>query len=225
MCSQANGNTIKPDHGKMNLNNLMYLFEKGSGPPKLDTFATPLAGTPGQSYIEKRGIPLEIANSAGITFSENFGGRPAVLACVRNREDKIISVHGRYLTIKKKKPKMLNIGNDGGTFNVFGGWRTDPLIFVEGMFDALSIATCGFAAVATLCRPIPWLHEVSFGRVAYLAFDRGKPGERNARQYKKLLEGVKTIRLEPPLRCKDWSTALKKLGPYSVKQWINRTLT
>ncbi len=196
--------------------------ETGDGPSECFTHAIPLAGTPGQTYIEKRKISLEVANAAGIMFSENFDGRPAVLACVRNRESEMISVHGRYLTVMKKKPKMLNIGNDGGTFNVLGGWRADPLIFVEGMFDALSIAACGFAAVAALCRQIPWLYEVSVGRVAYLAFDAGKPGEKNARQYKKLLQGVETIRLKPPPRCKDWSTALKKLGPDVLEQWIKK---
>jgi len=47
---------------------------------------------------------------------------------------------------------MLTIGSGGGTASVLGGWQVEPLILVEGLFDALSLATCGWASVATVGR-------------------------------------------------------------------------
>ncbi len=39
----------------------------------------PLAGTPGQTYVERRGITMDIADAAGIRYVGDFAGRPAVI--------------------------------------------------------------------------------------------------------------------------------------------------
>ena len=54
----------------------------GSQESPADRFrlAAALAGTAGQTYVEKRGVPLQVAEAAGVRFDADFGGRPAVLA-------------------------------------------------------------------------------------------------------------------------------------------------
>src|SRR5262249_23053687 len=125
--------------------------------------AVPLAGTPGQTYVARRGIPVDVANAAGVRFDADFGGRPAVLAALRDHGDALVAVHGRYLHHVRGQNKMLTIGPGGGTLNVLGSWRAEPLILVEGLFDALSLATCGWASVATIGRWAPWLPEALAG--------------------------------------------------------------
>jgi|GEM_PF-959958 len=180
----------------------------------------PLRGTPGAAYVERRGIPLEIAEAAGVRFDPDFGGRPAVLVPMLDAGGALASLHGRYLHTARGENKMLTIGPGGGAVSVRGGWRAEPLIVVEGLFDALSLAACGWASVATVGRWAPWLPEVSAGRTAWLAFDAGRPGDATAAHYAGRLPGAEARRLPPPPGCKDWSTALVKRGRGAVARWV-----
>ena len=163
--------------------------------------AAPLAGTPGQAYVERRGVPGFVAAAAGVRFEADFGGRPAVLAPLYDQFDKPVALHGRYLYHTRGQNKMLTIGPGGGVINALGGWRVEPLILVEGLFDALSLAVCGWPAVATIGRWAPWLPEVTTGRVVWLAFDAGRPGEADAAAYVARLHQAEVRRLPP--RCKE----------------------
>ena len=187
--------------------------------------ALPLAGTPGQAYVARRGVPGDVADAAGVRFDGDFGGRPAVLVALRDKEDAVVAVHGRYLQVVRGQNKMLTFGAGGGMVGVLGGWRADPLILVEGLFDALSLATCGWGSVATIGRWAPWLPEVSAGRVAWLAFDASRPGEVEVARYAELLHASDLHRLPPPPRCKDWSTALVKRGRDAVTRWVRDHIT
>ena len=189
-------------------------------PEQLFARAIPLTGTSGQEYVERRGIPVTIADAAGLKFEKDFGGRPAVVFAMLDHEGRLASVHGRYLNTVRGQNKMLTIGSGGGAINVLGGWQVEPLILVEGLFDALSLATCGWASVATVGRWAPWLSEVLADRTVWLAFDTGRPGESEVRSYTQRLHQSRVHRLPPPLRCKDWNTALVKRGPGAVASWI-----
>jgi hypothetical protein len=138
---------------------------------------------------------------------------------LRDDGDALVSLHGRYLQHARGRDKMFTCGRGGGTICVLGGWRAEPLILVEGLFDALSLATCGWASVATIGRWAPWLAEVSAGRVVWLAFDRGRPGEAEVARYAHCLQDADLRRLPPP-RCKDWNTALVKRGSSGVTKWV-----
>jgi hypothetical protein len=192
----------------------------GERPEQRFARAIPLAGTPGQEYVERRGVPVDIANAAGLMFDRDFGGRPAVVFPMRDREGRLASLHGRYLNTVRGQNKMLTIGPGGGAASMLGGWQVEPLILVEGLFDALSLATCDWASVATVGRWAPWLPEVSAGRVAWLAFDAGRPGEAEVMRYTQRLHKSWVHRLPPPTRCKDWNTALVKRGPGALTNWI-----
>lgn len=199
----------------------------GTGESHTDRLAhaVPLAGTPGQAYVERRCVPLDVADAAGVRFDPDFGGRPAVLITLRDNNDLAVSVHGRYLHNLRKQNKMLTIGAGGGVVSVRGGWRVEPLILVEGLFDALSLATCGWASVATIGRWAPWLPQVTAHRVVWLAFDASKPGEADVARYAERLRTAEVRRLPPPPRCKDWSTALVKHGRSTVAHWVRDWVT
>ena len=183
--------------------------------------ALPLAGTAGQAYVERRAIPLDVADRAGVRFDSDFAGRPALLTPLYDDRGRLTSVHGRYLHATRTQNKMLTIGTGGGTVNVLDGWRGEPLILVEGLFDALSLATCGWSCAATIGRWAPWLPSATAGRVVWLGFDAGRPGDADVQLYTQRLPDADIRRLPPPPRCKDWNTALLKRGPVEVARWIS----
>ena len=187
--------------------------------------ALPLAGTLGQAYVERRRIPLAIADANGVRFEPDWGGRHAVLVCMHDSEGVLNAVHGRHLETLRGQDKMLTLGCEGGAVSVGQGWRAEPLILVEGLFDALSIAVCGFDAVATIGRWAPWLAKVCEGRVVWLAFDANHPGDEEAQRYTQRLPHAAAVhRLLPPSGCKDWNTALLKCGRAEVARWLHRRL-
>jgi len=184
----------------------------------------PLASSAGASYVERRGIPLAVAEDAGLRFSPNFAGRPAVVQPLYDSENQLVSLHARYLAYLRGHEKMFTIGPGGGTVNVAGGWRANPLMVVEGLFDALSLGACGFACVATIGRWVPWLREASAGRAVWLALDAGRSGEKEVARYTAFLCQSQVKRILPPERDKDWNTALVKRGRATVTTWVERQL-
>jgi hypothetical protein len=161
------------------------------------TSAVSLAGTPGQEYVERRGIPLGVAEAAGVRFASDWGGRPAVIVGLYDRHGVLTSVHGRYFHVVRGQDKMRTIGPGGGAIGVLGGWRIDPLIIVEGLFDALSLAVCGYACVATIGRPVPWLPEITAGRSAWIGFDNSRSGDESASPLLATLPGASDSATRP----------------------------
>lgn len=197
----------------------------GLHPEQLLARAVPLAGSAGQAYVERRGVPVAVAVAAGVRFENDFAGRPAVIVALRDNAGRLTSVHGRYLDTVRGQNKMLTIGPGDGAISVLNGWHAEPLILVEGLFDALSLATCGWSAVAHIGRWASWLPEVTAGREVWLAFDASKPAEADVAHYTARLQNARLRRVLPPPRCKDWNTALRKRGPAALTRWLQQHAT
>jgi hypothetical protein len=193
-------------------------------PAERFAFAVSLRGTPGESYVEKRGIPIQTAETAGVRFDPNFNGRPALIAALHNIDGSITSVHARYLQHARHENKMLTIGPGGGLLTCAATWKTEPVILVEGLFDALSLAVCGWTASATIGRWAPWLPDFAAGKTVWIGFDATHSGESDSRRYRQLLPASDVRRLPPPPLCKDWNTALRKRGRISVSNWLKKQL-
>jgi hypothetical protein len=157
--------------------------------------ACPLPGTPGQAYVEKRGIPVSLAHQAGVRFDADWDGRPAVIVPMKDATGQLRSVHGRYLEHLGQQNKMLTIGPGGGVVRGLEGFSRDSIILVEGLFDALSLAVCGYGSVASIGR---WAPELPAAKVVWLAFDGNRPGEATAASYRKELAGADVRHLAPP---------------------------
>jgi hypothetical protein len=194
------------------------------GPSDLLSRAVPLAGTLGEAYVERRGIGVEEAHDAGVRYAADFGARAAVIIGLVDAEDRLVSVHGRYLEYGRGQNKMLTIGRGGGLINVRGGWRSEPIILVEGLFDALSLGVCGIACSATIGRWAPWLADAATRRTLWLGFDQVRSGDEEAAHYERALPNQVCKRLKPPVRCKDWSTALAKRGRDEVARWVRASI-
>jgi hypothetical protein len=176
-------------------------------------------------YLARRRIPLEVAQAAGIRFSPSFNGRPAVLAAMRRQDGDLVAVTARYLYHVRNQEKILTVGKAGGVFSVLDGLRADPLLLVEGVFDALSVAACGYPSIATIGRYVDWMPDFAAGRTVLLGFDGNKVGDHAARYYSDRMPGSDCRRLRPPPSCKDWNAALGKRGLETLRKWLASTMT
>jgi hypothetical protein len=200
----------------------LHLPGTGESPEQVLARAETLRGTLGQSYMERRGITMDVAHAAGVRYLEDYAKRPAVVVPLSDCKGRLTSVHGRYIETVRGEDKMLTIGAGNGAIGVLDGWRADPLILVEGLFDALSLAMCDCSSVATIGRWVSWLPEVAAGRTVWLAFDAGKPGEAEAARWAAELQRSSVRRVPPPGRSKDWNTAILKHGRASVMRQLGR---
>jgi Toprim-like len=171
-------------------------------------------------YLHRRRIPLKVALAAEIRFSPSFTRRPAVLAAMRHHDGNLRAITARYLSTTRDQEKILTVGHAGGVFAVLEGLRADPLLLVEGVFDALSVAACGYSAVATIGRYVDWMPDFAAGRTVLFGFDGNKVGDHAARYYKDRMPESTCRRLRPPARCKDWSSALSKRGQSTLRKWL-----
>jgi DNA primase len=201
------------------------LTTTGESPVACFARALPLESTEGAAYVERRGISVALASAAGVRFLPDCNGRPAVVVLLRDRNDEPTALHARYLQTARDQNKMCTFGVGGGVISLLAGWRADPLILVEGLFDALSVAVCGWSSVATIGRWSPWLLQVAAQRVVWLGFDGNRPGDVMATHVAALLSNSQVRRLRPPPRCKDWNTALVKRGPHAISRWMRESLS
>lgn len=197
------------------------LPSSGEGPEELWHRSHPLAGSDAEAYFAKRRVPLGVADAADVRFTEDLKGRPAVLACLAGPSGDLRAVHGRYLDNRQGEGKMLTVGRPGGVFGA-GGLDADPLVLVEGLFDALSLAAAGLAAVATIGRWVDWLPAGRGGRDVWLAFDGNRPGERWAAEWAEALRGGRVFWLRPPGGRGDWNGAARRIGAENLELWIRR---
>ena len=172
------------------------------------------------AYLTRRGVPVEVARAAGVRFAPSFDRRAAVLAPMRRRDGELAAVTARYLTTIRGQEKILTVGHEGGVFTVLDGLAADPLLLVEGVFDALSLAACGVPCVATIGRYVGWLEDVGVGRTVLLGFDGNKVGDHAARYYKDRMTGADCHRLRPPLVLQGLERRARQAGRHGTTRWL-----
>jgi len=131
---------------------------------------------PGAAYLEGRCIPLETAAAGRLRFARDWYGRPAVVAPVQGSDGRLVAAEGRY-TDGGTNPKGRTTGPKGtGVFVATpGALDTNWPVLCEGPLTALSVAACGWAAVA-LCgqKWPPWLAARLAYRDVVVALDEGE---------------------------------------------------
>lgn len=195
-----------------------------------------LLGSPGEQYLQERGIPVELALQARARFHPAWFGRPAVLFPVRDQTGKLVAAQGRY-TDGQDNPKTRSAGSvSRGVFTTLGALEADRLAVVEAPIDALSLAAAGLPAVALIGtgnRP-DWLPKALAFRTVLLATDNDPPTERHPKgagneAAEALAEwftplGTRCYRLRPVDAAKDWNEVLCTLGQDDLAELLRAAL-
>lgn len=167
-----------------------------------------LGHSPGQSYLEGRGIPYSLARQCNVQYAPRFYNRPAVLFPVHDVAGKRVAMQGRFLEDSPRGgPNALTIGRKSeGVFTTPAGLGGNTISITEAPIDAMSLLLLkGTPAVATLgvtadCPPV-WLLLHCKGKRVVLAFDADEPGDAAAEAWSKHLRDARAQsveRLRPP---------------------------
>ena len=182
---------------------------------QLLTQCVSIKGTPAESYLRGRGItfipdelcyhpnPLVIGPSVGFPLA----GKDKVHAGFMFR-----AIEKKEFRIRKNPRYQAS----GQVFVTLDALNAPRIAIVEAPIDALSLATCGIPAIATIGTSFPdWLtKEIGPNKVIYFGYDNDDAGEKGVKAVdpKKLGEVGTPTRLRPPKGCKDWNDALQELG-------------
>jgi hypothetical protein len=190
----------------------------------------PLESSPGALYLARRAITTDVAALAGVRWSTSWILGGAVVFPVQNHLGEMIAAQGRAvrgsakITKGPKKegaffaPVTLSSGRVCGPLDE----AAPAIVLTEAPIDALSIAACGFPALALCGTAGPnWLHLACGLRKVVLAFDADEAGDRAARDMEKRLEpyGARCSRLQPE-EFKDWNEWLVRQGRGELNDWL-----
>jgi hypothetical protein len=169
-----------------------------------------------------------VAAAAGVRYAASWFGRAAVLFPVGDRAGALVAVQGRYLA-EDAQPKARSAGAAGrGVFATAGAWETKPLLLVEAPIDALSLAACGFPALATLgCRLSDALPRACAFEEVLVATDADRAGDEAARQWQVALRSrsARVERLRPiEAWGKDWNEVLQRAGGAALRAELARAI-
>lgn len=207
----------------------------------------PLTGTAGAEYLQGRGIDVAVAHKSGARFIENwappskaspnpcayFGGA-AVMFPIREywrdgrpqQKPRVVAAQGRYIAPNTQTKTRTAGDGKFGTFATPSAFDAPQIVITEAPIDALTLAMCGFPAIALCGKNAPqWLALACGLRRVFIAFDEDEPGSKAALAVEKAAEKI-TAQLEPlgatvsrlrPQGAKDWNGLLQKVGVESLR--------
>lgn len=180
---------------------------------------SPAAHSPALVYLRKRAISWPVAQSCDVRFIAQWHGRGALVFPFKNESGEIVAVAGRCLQnggLDKPASGPKKLGAFWARAGRFGPLDAvlPAVIVCEAPFDALSLALCGFPALALGGTSAPvWLgRKLAFRRVM-LALDADAPGDAASEKIGAVLAsfGARCERLRPQ-GAKDWNEELQTRG-------------
>ena len=201
----------------------------------------PFDGSPAAAYLEGRAIPPDLARASGAMFHPAWPFKhkadehkwrrfPAVVYPLRDLDGKLVTASGRRIEDAPDFSKVTTASRRGAGLFWTPGARTDegPILLVEGPADALSLAACGFPAVARVATDFPpWLPLWAAFRPLDIAWDTDTPGEGATQRVADACArtGAKCYRLRPPEGTgKDWNDALQAIGADALRNYLEDAL-
>jgi hypothetical protein len=182
----------------------------------------PLAGSPGETYLVSRGIPLRVAELHGVRYGRRFlQARECVLFPFADRErKKVVAVNARYLDGNTTRDKTQTAGprSQGAVWSP-GALARDPVMVVEGPLDALSLFAAGVPALALVgTAGTNWLPEACAGKNVAVALDNDEQGEAASVRLAEQIAaaGGRPHRCRPSLN--DWNDILRAIGAEALAQ-------
>lgn len=227
---------VSPQSGALGA--LKALNDVSGGWPGLWEETGALDSTPGADYLQQRGVPLLVAQAAEVRFSRSWFKQAAVVFPIKNRQGEIVAAQGRgvhgaaKLTLGPKRNGVFFApalkSHSAAPDDVFHPLQAaiPAIILTEAPIDALSLAACGFPALALCGTSGPdWLHIACGLRRVLLAFDADEAGDEAAVTIQGQLQsfGAKCSRLMPP-QGKDWNESLMMFGNAALADWLTEKI-
>jgi len=186
-------------------------------------------------YLQRRGIPADVAIAARVRFAHEWGSAntfvgPAVAFPLQDAAGRLVAAEGRFVTPPAGVAKSHSAGaKSRGVFEAMpGALEADGVTLCEGPITALAVAACGFPAVA-LCGHVvrPWIVRRLALRTVFLSLDWYETGaEESAAAATLALAGVgaKVYRLAPPDGAGDWNDYLQAVGLEAMRRELNTAI-
>lgn len=194
-------------------------------------------GSPAAEYLAGRGIPPDVATAHGCGYAvwKEWDAEAAAAGrwvCTgeyarvtfpfRTRAGELCALQGRAIAECPGAPVKKSLGPIGeGVFNPAALSGSAPII-TEAPIDALSLAACGYPAVALGGTAAPeWLPRALVAGTVYLATDADDAGDKAAVKLDAAIRlAFRCERLRPPDPWKDWNAALCGLGRDALAAWL-----
>jgi hypothetical protein len=197
-----------------------------------------VAGTPGEHYLQARGITVDVARKAGVRYVDRWphwvkdntgewqldGTSRRVMFPIVDQAGELVGIQGRAIDAAHHGEKVVTRGS-GGVFCSTGTFAdasvSQHVVIVEAPIDALSLAKAGVRPVLATCgTSVPdWLpRALAFKQVA-LGHDNDepdqageRPGDAAALKAAPVFRSFGAIveRWRPAL--KDWNDVLMRYG-------------
>ena len=184
---------------------------------------------PGASYLAGRGVSLEIAKVSSVIYAPRWYGRASIVFPIRHQSGALVAAQGRAI---ESADKLTGGPKSQGIFSAHSivaerlfcatDKRLPALILTEAPIDALSLATCGFPALALCGTSGPaWLHRICGLRRVLLATDADEAGDKAACDLSSKISpfGAQCERLRPE-GAKDWNALLLEIGAPALSDWL-----
>lgn len=205
---------------------------------KLRLILQPLEGTPGEGYLEGRGIPLALARAAKVKYCPRWehwnrkGEQWELVGASRRVVFPVYGPNGRELV--GVQARSISAADDfdtsklsrgeikAGAFVTPGAWEADVRALVEAPIDALTLAACGLPAIATMGSNLPeWLIDALAFKGVVIASDADAPGDTAAELWRVELRRRGAIGLQRlrPEGAKDWNELLSR-DPAALRRQV-----
>ncbi|MHB9130252.1 MAG: CHC2 zinc finger domain-containing protein [Armatimonadota bacterium] len=203
------------------------------------------AAQAGQEYLLGRGISPFWAVCSAVRYHPDWYGQPRIVFPIMGMPPDDIAAYGPLVALQgraiapdcEKRDRLRCAGmKSGGAFWTAAAWWQETIIFTEGEIEALTLAECGFPAVATCGadNKAAWMGTLCRKKRVVIAFDDDTSGEKGANTLAALLRqsGVTEIDailppgvFHPNGKAFDWNDCLCKYGREAVAQTLSEGLS
>jgi hypothetical protein len=196
----------------------------------------PASGTAAAAYLARRGIPDATSEAASARVLRLYPGnyrRDYVVFPFCDRDGAPVAFQARAIDSEADGHQARGSKSAGVFSTCADALKAESVILCEAPIDALSLAACGFEAVALGGTSAPaWIvNALAFKRV-YLAFDNDQNGAGDAAAAKLAPDlqsfGASVSRLAPPredaAEKSDWNAMLLHIGAPALRDWLTERL-
>jgi hypothetical protein len=196
----------------------------------------PATGTAAAEYLARRGIPDATSEAASARVLRLYPGgypRDYVVFPFCDRDGAPVAFQARAIDSEADGHQARGTKSAGVFSTCADALKAETVILCEAPIDALSLAACGFEAVALGGTSAPgWIAKALAFKRVYLAFDNDQNGAGDIAAAKLAPElqsfGASVSRLAPPredaAEKSDWNAMLLHIGAPALRDWLTERL-